>query len=130
MKMKNESGTPEEKRRFGRVVYDVAAVLTMDGTDYTIKKIKNLSVGGCLVEIADNLAEGSKCSISLYIDGTTEGLKVSVDGKIIRNDNSLAAIQFHQPSQDTLYYLKQIVQHSAPILKCNPEVQSYLTRKD
>ena len=129
-KMTNENGMPEEKRRFDRIVYNVMAVLTMDGTDYTVNKIKNLSVGGCLVEIADNLATGSKCTITLYIDGTAEGLKVSVSGEIIRNDSSLVAIQFHRPSQDTLYYLKQIVQHSASILKCNPEIQSYLTIRD
>ena len=97
------------------------AVLNVGGISYTVPEISNLSVGGCLLEIRDDLSVGAECTITIYIDGKRKGLRINASGEIIRNDVDTVAIQFNKMSPDSNYYLTNIVKYSLPFIKYNPE---------
>jgi hypothetical protein len=111
---------PEEKRRADRIFFDMPAEINMADASYTVQQIVNLSVGGCLLEITDNLPVGAQCSIKILIDGTPEGLRVEADGEIVRNDAETISIKFTRIGPDSRFHLQNIVRYSLPILKCNP----------
>ena len=75
----------DEKRRTRRILSDMPAELTVANARYTVKQILNLSVGGCLLAIKDNLPTGAECALKILIDGTPDGLRVDANGQIVRN---------------------------------------------
>lgn len=111
---------PEEKRRSDRIFSDMSAEITVADTSFTVQQIVNLSVGGCLLEITDNLPVGAECTVKILIDGTLQGLRVDADGEIVRNDPGTVGIKFTRIGPDSLFHLQNIVRFSLPILKCNP----------
>ena len=113
-----------EKRSASRILSDMLAELTVADTCHAAKQIGNLSVGGCLLEITDNLPVGTECRIKIMIDGTREGLRVEADGEIVRNDSETVGIQFKRMGPDSLLHLQNIVRYSLPILKYNPKSRS------
>ena len=110
----------EEKRRSDRIFSEMPAEITVADTSYTVQQIGNLSVGGCLLEITDNLPVGTECRIKIMIDGTREGLRVEADGEIVRNDAETISIKFTRIGPDSRFHLQNIVRYSLPILKCHP----------
>jgi len=63
----------EEKRRDGRIFFDIPAELTIAETSYPVEQIANLSLGGCLLGIKNNLRIGAECKLTFLIDNTTRG---------------------------------------------------------
>jgi hypothetical protein len=114
----------EEKRRFRRIFFDLPAVLNVGGISYTVPEVSNLSVGGCLLEIRDKLKTGTKCTITIYIDGTRKGLIINASGEIVRSDDNILAIKFSNMSPASYIYLTNIVKHSLAFIKYNPEFRS------
>ncbi len=114
----------EEKRRSDRIFSDMPAEITVDDTSYTVRQILNLSLGGCLMEIKDNLPVGAECTIKILIDGTLQGLRVDADGEIVRNDAETVGIKFTRIGPDSLFHLRNIIRYSLPILKYNPGSRS------
>ena len=115
---------PEEKRRFDRIFSDMSAEITVADTSFTVQQIVNLIVGGCLLEITDNLPVGAECTVKILIDGTQKGLRVRAVGEIIRNDPETVGVKFTRIGPDSLFHLQNIVRYSLPILKCNPDSRS------
>lgn len=114
----------EEKRRSDRIFSDMPAEVTVADTSYRVQQIVNLSVGGCLLEIKDNLPVGAECTIKILIDGTVQGLRVDANGEIVRNDAETVGIKFTRIGPDSRFHLQNIVRYSLPILKCNPGSRS------
>jgi PilZ domain len=110
----------QEKRRSGRIFFDMPAVLSVLDTRFTVQQIANLSVGGCLLEIKDNIPVGAECEIKILIDGTPQGLKVDANGIIVRNDDETVGIKFTRIDPENSFHLKNIVKFSLPILKYHP----------
>lgn len=100
------------------------AVLNVGGISYTVPEISNLSVGGCLLEIRDDLNVGTECTITIYIDGNRKGLRINASGEIVRKDVNTVAIQFSNMSPDSYFFLTNIVKYSMPFIKYNPEFRS------
>ena len=111
----------EDKRRFTRIPFKVHAELEVEGRVFTTEEISNLSVGGCLLEIRDDIDVGTECKITIYIDGKRKGLRINASGEITRNDVDTVAIQFSKMSPDSNYYLTNIVKYSLPFIRYNPE---------
>lgn len=114
----------EEKRRASRIFFAMPAELTLADASYRVHQILNLSVGGCLLEIEDDLPVGTECVITILIDGTPQGLRVDANGEIVRNDADTVGIKFTQIDPDSRFHLQNIIRFSLPILKCNPESRS------
>ena len=114
----------EEKRQSSRIFFAMPAELILSDTSYHVNQIVNLSVGGCLLEIKDNLPVGTGCEIKILIDGTPKGLRVNANGEIVRNDSETVGIKFTRIDPESLFHLQNIVRFSLPILKFNPESRS------
>lgn len=115
---------PEEKRRSSRIFFAMPAELTLADRSYHVDQIVNLSIGGCLLEIKDNLPVGTGCDIKILIEGALKGLRVDANGEIVRNDAETVGIKFTRIDPESLFHLQNIVRFSLPILKFNPESRS------
>lgn len=101
----------DEKRRFSRIFFDVRAKLTVDGRDYTIERIVNLSVGGCLLEMSENVPIGSACTCTLFLSGLGSG--VTVHGEIVRISDGQVSLKFTSIEPENLFHLHNIIRYNA-----------------
>jgi PilZ domain len=104
---------PEEKRRFSRIVFKVAAELKVGSTILTTKTVENLSVGGCLLPVSGTFPLGNPCRVTLHLDHTPNSLKVRVSGEIIRCDPAKIGIKFTGIDPDSLFHLHNILRYNA-----------------
>jgi hypothetical protein len=100
-----------EKRRFSRIFFNVAARLAVDDKVYTVERIVNLSVGGCLLEIADDLPLGGVCTFTILLPRMAPG--VEVFGEIVRTGGGEASIKFVRISPENLIHLQNIIRYNA-----------------
>lgn len=101
----------EEKRRFSRIVFDVAARLTVGDKTYDLDRMTNLSVGGCLLSINDGFELGQECVVKILLVRMEPG--VEVHGKIVRVSESEVSIQFTAVSPENLKHLQNIIRYNA-----------------
>lgn len=103
----------EDKRRFSRIFFDMPAELTLADTSYVVEQIANLSIGGCLLKIKDDLPVGAECKITIILNDTPPGLRVEVLGEIVRNDAETVGIKFTRINPDDLNHLQNIIRYNA-----------------
>jgi c-di-GMP-binding flagellar brake protein YcgR len=103
----------EEKRRFSRIFFDMPTELTVADTSYTIEQMANLSIGGCLLKIEDDLPVGAECKIIILLNDMPQGLRVEVNGEIVRNDAETVGIKFTRINPDDLIHLQNIIRYNA-----------------
>jgi c-di-GMP-binding flagellar brake protein YcgR len=103
----------EDKRRFSRIFYDMPAELTVADTSYTIEQIANLSIGGCLLKIEDDIPVGAECKFAIILNDTPQDLKVEVNGEIVRSDAETVGIKFTRINPDDLVHLQNIIRYNA-----------------
>jgi hypothetical protein len=105
-----------EKRRFSRIFFNVRARLAVDDKVYTVDRIVNLSVGGCLLEIQDNLPLGEECKFTILLPRMEPG--VDVFGEIVRMGDGEVSIKFVRITPENLVHLQNIIRYNAD----NPDV--------
>lgn len=101
----------KEKRRFSRIVFDVAARLTVNDMTYNLDRITNLSVGGCLLSVNDGFEVGQDCSVNILLARMEPG--VVVYGTIVRVTETEVSIQFTAVSPENLKHLQNIIRYNA-----------------
>ncbi len=101
----------DEKRRFSRIFFDVQAKLTVDGVVYSVEKIANLSVGGCLLEIDADFTLGSGCMFTIFLPHMAP--EVDVLGEIVRAGNGEVSLKFVTIEAEDLYHLQNIIRYNA-----------------
>jgi len=105
----------DDKRRFSRIFFDVRAKLTVDGLIYPVDRIANLSIGGCLLEIAEPLALGSGCTFTILLSRMAPGIEVI--GEVVRVGNGEVSLKFTAIEPENLFHLQNIIRYNAE----NPE---------
>jgi c-di-GMP-binding flagellar brake protein YcgR len=103
----------EDKRRFSRIFFNMPTELTVADTCYTIEQVANLSIGGCLIKIKDDLPVGSECKIAIVLEQTPHDLRVEVTGEIVRSDAETVGIKFTRINPDDLIHLQNIIRYNA-----------------
>ncbi|MGB3212323.1 MAG: PilZ domain-containing protein [Desulforhopalus sp.] len=101
----------KEKRRFSRIFFEVQAKITVGGVVYTVDQIVNLSVGGCLLEIEEDLPLGSVCTFTILLPQTASG--IDVVGEIVRAGNGEVSLNFITITPENLFHLQNIVRYNA-----------------
>lgn len=101
----------EEKRRFSRIIFNVQARLMVDGREYPVARIVNLSVGGCLLEIQDDLPLGAACTFTIFLPRMAPG--VEVFGEIVRAGDGEASLKFVRITPENLVHLQNIIRYNA-----------------
>ncbi len=101
----------DNKRRFSRIFFNVRAKLDVDGTVYTVDRIANLSVGGCLLEIDGKFPLGSDCKFTILLPRKEPG--VDVFGEIIRAGSGEISLKFTKIDPENLFHLQNIIRYNA-----------------
>ncbi|TKB27074.1 PilZ domain-containing protein [Desulfopila sp. IMCC35006] len=101
----------DEKRRFSRIFFNVRAKLTVAGCEYPVDRIANLSVGGCLLEIAEKIPVNSACTFTIFLSGLAEG--VVVHGETVRVGSDEISLKFTAIEQENLLHLQNIIRYNA-----------------
>ncbi len=100
-----------DKRRFSRIFFNVQASLLMDGVVYSVNRMVNLSVGGCLLEIEGEFALGSKGTFSIPLPGVDPGVEVT--GEVVRVDEGEVGLRFTAIDPESLFHLHNIIRYNA-----------------
>ncbi len=102
-----------EKRRFSRVSFSVRAKLLVDGKEYAVDCLVNLSVGGCLLEVAaPGIVADTDCTLTLLLPWMAPG--VEIFGRVRRVGEGELSIQFTRIEPENLFHLQNIVRYNAP----------------
>ncbi len=101
----------KEKRRFSRVAFNVDARIESDGKTYQVSCIHNLSIGGCLLEVAGNCREGAGCIVILPLPHMAP--PIEIQGKIVRVHNGKGSVQFTGISRENLVHLQNIIRYNS-----------------
>ena len=102
----------EDKRRFSRIFFNMPVELTLADTSYPIEQIANLSIGGCLLKIKEDLPVGAECKIAIILNDAPHDLRVEVHGEIVRNDAETIGIKFTRINPGDLNHLQNIIRYN------------------
>jgi hypothetical protein len=103
------------KRRYSRIPLKFPATLIVNKTEvYDIHELANLSIGGCLVPLDEDIPEGTQCTITIRLAGGLGNTPVSIGGEVVRHDNEFIAIKFNKISPNALYHLQNLIRYNAP----------------
>ena len=111
--IKRGSDMVNEKRRFTRFPYKMKVELTVNDTLYKVEEIKNLSIGGCLLAISEELEPETPCSLSIILKLTGNEPTVKIEGVIVRSEQGAVAVNFTRIDQKSLYHLQKIARYNA-----------------
>ncbi len=100
-----------EKRRFSRIIFNVRARLAAGETVYTVERIINLSVGGCQLEIDEQLSPGEPCKFTIFLPRMGPG--VDVFGEIVRAGSGEVSLKFTRIDPENLMHLQNIIRYNA-----------------
>jgi len=104
---------PEEKRRFTRVHFRVSAEIMVHDFSCRAEEILNLSVGGCLIPVKEDLEPGTECHLKIIMTGTTSELSIRLKGEIIRCNAGAVAVKFTGIDPDSLVHLQNIIRYNS-----------------
>lgn len=106
----------KEKRRFSRIAFNVRARLAVADRVYQVERIANLSVGGCLLHLEDDLPLGAEGRFTLLLPRMAPG--VEVFGEVVRSGNGETSLKFVRITPENLVHLQNIMRYNAD----DPEV--------
>lgn len=103
------------KRRYSRIPLNFPATLIVDGVEvYDIHELTNLSVGGCLVPLEQNIIEGTRCTITIRLAGGLGNTPVNIKGEVVRYDRDFVAIKFTEIGTEDLHHLHNLIRYNSP----------------
>ena len=103
------------RRKFSRIPLNFPARLIVDKTEvYDVRELANLSIGGCLVPLDEEVAKGAPCTISIRLAGGLGNTTININGKAVRHDKDFVAIQFTKIRPEDLYHLQNLIRYNAP----------------
>lgn len=121
--MINRDSTKEdsERRKHERVEFLTSIRVIIDTVDdkQEIKKIdvkgdsKDLSLKGVFIITQEKVPTGSPCSVSIFLSGTKEDIKIQIQGVVARIENTGLGIAFDSMDVDSFAHLKSIVKYNS-----------------
>ncbi len=105
----------QKRRRFSRIALKFPARIEMDEySSFDVEELTNLSIGGCLIPMGDDVVEGSLLLVTIPLTEQEDGPKIEVGGEVVRSDREYAAVRFTQISPESLFHLQNLVRYNAP----------------
>ena len=104
----------DENRKFSRIPFKINTEITVNDVVYSVEEISNLSIGGCLLPIKANLAEGTVCHLKILLNGTSSQLHIKIDGEIKRCTPGAVAVKFTRIDPDSFFHLQNIIRYNSP----------------
>jgi hypothetical protein len=103
----------QEKRRFSRITFQMKAELEVNNTTYAFDSITNLSVGGCLFELATEFPIGTDCQVLIVLNPADRRMNVRAAGRIVRSGGETVSVQFTAIEPESLHHLQNIIRYNA-----------------
>ncbi|MFC1516724.1 PilZ domain-containing protein [Thermodesulfobacteriota bacterium] len=104
----------DNRRKFTRVPFSVKAEITVNDHVFDVEELSNLSIGGCLLPIAEDLKEGTSCHVKILLSGTDSEMSIRIDGEVRRSEPGTVAIKFIRIDPDSLFHLQNIIRYNSP----------------
>ncbi len=105
----------QKRRRFSRVRLKFPARVAMDeGTSFMVEEFANLSIGGCLIPIEDEIPKGTIWQVTIPLVEDPEGPKIEVTGEVVRREEEFVGVKFTQISPESLFHLQNLMRYNAP----------------
>lgn len=90
---------------------------TIQGSDGVSVRavLDNISLKGCLAQVGtDQGAEaGSDVEMVVHLDPANPEFDIRVTGKVVRREESVVALDFHELSAESFHHLLRLVQYNA-----------------
>jgi len=110
-----------EKRQHERVEFLTSIRVIIDTVDDSQenKKVdikgdsKDLSLKGVFIITKEKVPTGSPCSVSIFLSGTKEDIKLQIQGVVARIENTGLGIAFDSMDVDSFAHLKSIVKYNS-----------------
>ena len=103
----------EETREFSRVPFHMVAQLRVQGTEYTVTNIRDVSMSGIFLEGEIDLELETHCEVILKLEGSDPSVQIEVSGLVQRVEEGGCGIRFTQIPLESYDHLNQIVQLNA-----------------
>ena len=87
--------------------------MTTGDAVYDVDEIVNLSVGGCLLPIKADLAQGAPCRIKIFLSGSASEVSVRINGEISRVEGGAVAVRFIRIDPESLMHLQNILRYNS-----------------
>lgn len=97
-----------EDRVQPRVIFHVSASLDFDGRTVN-GNVENLSIGGMLVNTADEVPESAEAEVTVYLSGSSSELSLNMTCEVIRREPHGIAVRFSKIDIDSYIHLKNII---------------------
>ncbi len=106
----------QDKRRFTRIFLPFPVILNLEqGESQPVKQVKNLSVGGCLLNVTQSAEEGRNCLVTIYLsDEGDDGPFIQAQGRVVRQVDDDIAITFTAIDPESLFHLQHLLLYNAP----------------
>ncbi len=105
----------QEKREYSRVSFTTRIDVTMDPNGENIAlsvDSRDLSLRGVFAQTERKFSAGTPCDVVIYLTGSIEGIKLQIQGKVVRQDEAGVGIIFDAMDLDTYTHLKNIVRYN------------------
>ncbi|MBI4962080.1 MAG: PilZ domain-containing protein [Desulfomonile tiedjei] len=99
----------KEKRQFTRIPFRTEAKISTSNKVISSNKLRNISLGGAFVEVAEYLPEGEPCVLNVDLIGPASLLRIQVDGFIVRVEDAGIAVRFSRIDLDSLIHLRHLI---------------------
>lgn len=104
----------EEKRRFSRIVFQMKAELAVPGKVFTVEEIADLSIGGCQLDVGEEIAGGTECSLLIILNPADRQMNVEAGGVVVRSEGGVVGIKFTAIEPQALVHLQNIIRYNSP----------------
>ncbi len=106
----------DDARGFSRVPVKVRVLVRSEGIDINSKRSVDLSMNGIFVECDEPLPLGTKCELTLLLDGTDPVIRAECGGVIRRITPEGMAIEFVEMTLESYEHMQNLVRFNAPDL--------------
>jgi len=100
-----------ERRNFTRVPFQSRAVVSYEGKNFE-GEVKNLSLNGMLLQVAERLPLDEEVEIKMFLSGTSSELSLNLKGKVSRHEYVGLAFHFTGMDLDSFTHLRNIVAYN------------------
>lgn len=120
----------KEKRRFSRIVFHTLVEIVKKS--FAIPgELHDLSLKGAFVNCREKIPVGQSVNLVLYLGEPDQGLKLLINGKVVRTTPEGMAIDFQSMDIDTFSVLKEIIAYNLGTEeKTQEEILRYLQSKN
>ena len=93
----------DDNRKFTRIPFKMNTEIVVNEESFSTDDITNLSVGGCLLPLNNEVDSGTKCQIKITLEGTTDEMAIRIEGgKLVARYGGASQMYFSVPVHELI----------------------------